>query len=60
MGLPAQRDAITILTDAIRSFSMIPAVSTIPLQQLASGDRLSLQVYKESRRSTGQKGLPAI
>jgi len=27
------------------SFSMIPVISTIPLVQLASGDRLSLQVY---------------
>jgi len=28
------------------SFSMIPVISTIPLVQLASGDRLSLQVYQ--------------
>jgi len=28
------------------SFSMIPVISTIPVVQLASGDRLSLQVYQ--------------
>jgi len=28
------------------SFSMIPFISTIPVVQLASGDRLSLQVYQ--------------
>ncbi|WP_333351954.1 hypothetical protein [Microcoleus sp. B3-A4] len=27
-------------------FSMIPVISTIPVVQLASGDRLSLQVYQ--------------
>ena len=28
------------------SFCMIPFISTIPVVQLASGDRLSLQVYQ--------------
>jgi hypothetical protein len=28
------------------SFSMIPVISIIPVVQLASGDRLSLQVYQ--------------
>ncbi len=28
------------------SFSMIPVISSIPVVQLASGDRLSLQVYQ--------------
>jgi len=28
------------------SFSRIPVISTIPVVQLASGDRLSLQVYQ--------------
>ncbi len=28
------------------SFSMIPVISTIPVVQLASGDRLSLQAYQ--------------
>jgi hypothetical protein len=28
------------------SFSMIPVILTIPVVQLASGDRLSLQVYQ--------------
>ena len=28
------------------SFSLIPVISTIPVVQLASGDRLSLQVYQ--------------
>jgi len=28
------------------SLSMIPVISTIPVVQLASGDRLSLQVYE--------------
>ncbi|MBD1826133.1 hypothetical protein NDI47_04350 [Microcoleus vaginatus GB1-A2] len=28
------------------SFSMIPVISTIAVVQLASGDRLSLQVYQ--------------
>ena len=28
------------------SFSMIPVISTIPVVQLALGDRLSLQVYQ--------------
>lgn len=34
---------------------MIAAVSTIPLQQLASGDRLSLQVYKFAGAQPGKK-----
>jgi len=34
---------------------MIPAISTIPLRQMASGDRLSLQVYKFIGASPGKK-----
>lgn len=34
---------------------MIPTISTIPLQQLASGDRLSLQVYKFGGAKPGKK-----
>ncbi|WP_333322938.1 hypothetical protein [Microcoleus sp. AT9b-C3] len=30
----------------LSSFSMIPVISTIPVVQLVSGDRLSLQVYQ--------------
>ena len=34
---------------------MIPTISTIPLMQLASGDRLSLQVYKFIGATPGKK-----
>lgn len=34
---------------------MIPAISTIPLRQMASGDRLSLQVYKFIGAQRGKK-----
>ena len=34
---------------------MIPAISTIPLRQMASGDRLSLQVYKFIGVQPGKK-----
>jgi hypothetical protein len=34
---------------------MIPTISTIPIQQLASGDRLSIQVYKFIGTQPGKK-----
>src|SRR4028119_2350927 len=34
---------------------MIPTISTIPIQQLASGDRLSIQVYKFIGSQPGKK-----
>lgn len=34
---------------------MIPTISTIPIQQLASGDRLSIQVYKFTGANPGKK-----
>lgn len=34
---------------------MIPTISTIPFQQLASGDRLSIQVYKFIGTQSGKK-----
>ncbi|HEY9743305.1 MAG TPA: succinylglutamate desuccinylase/aspartoacylase family protein [Coleofasciculaceae cyanobacterium] len=34
---------------------MIPSISTIPIQQLASGDRLSIQVYKFIGHQPGKK-----
>ncbi len=34
---------------------MIPTISTIPIQQLASGDRLSIQVYKFIGTKPGKK-----
>ncbi len=34
---------------------MIPTISTIPIQHLASGDRLSLQVYKFIGAQPGKK-----
>ena len=34
---------------------MIPTISTIPIQQLASGDRLSIQVYKFLGAEPGKK-----
>ena len=34
---------------------MIPTISTIPIQQLASGDRLSIQVYKFTGAQPGKK-----
>lgn len=34
---------------------MIPTITTIPLRQLASGDRLSLQVYKFIGANSGKK-----
>jgi len=37
------------------SFSMIPVISTIPVVQLASGDRLSLQVYQFQGAIPGKK-----
>jgi len=42
--------SVTSVTESVAelpsSFSMIPVISTIPVVQLASGDRLSLQVYQ--------------
>ena len=35
--------------------AMIPTISTIPIQQLASGDRLSIQVYKFIGAQPGKK-----
>lgn len=34
---------------------MIPTISTIPIQHLASGDRLFIQVYKFSGTRLGKK-----
>ncbi|HAA31472.1 MAG TPA: succinylglutamate desuccinylase [Cyanobacteria bacterium UBA8553] len=34
---------------------MIPTISTIPIQQLTSGDRLSIQVYKFTGANPGKK-----
>jgi hypothetical protein len=34
---------------------MIPSISTIPIQQLASGDRLSIQVYKFIGHQPGKR-----
>jgi len=42
--------SVTSVTESVAelpsSFSMIPVILTIPVVQLASGDRLSLQVYQ--------------
>ena len=40
---------------SLRVLSMIPVISTIPVVQLASGDRLSLQVYQFQGAIPGKK-----
>ena len=40
---------------SLRVLSMIPFISTIPVVQLASGDRLSLQVYQFQGAIPGKK-----
>jgi predicted deacylase len=47
--------SICVVYQGLKFLAMIPTISTIPIQHLASGDRLYIQVYKFSGSQPGKK-----